>query len=151
MRGHCSRLLFQRPNRPALPRHGLKAEGVPSAIPPGEKRPVCPLFSKWQIGLGWRQKVARREPERSAASAKRAVTTHRGIPKGTALGVSLPTFSTRESRPGFGAERPKGGCWGCQPRINLPRVQGGAPAYRGVQGLPAGATSRGSTSPATSP
>ena len=25
-------------------------------------------------------------------------------------GVSLPTFSTRESRPGFGAERPKGGC-----------------------------------------
>ena len=46
----------------------------------------------------------------------------RGNPRGTSPlcrrsrnqevpGVSLPTFSTRESRPGFGAERPKGGCW----------------------------------------
>ena len=37
-----------------------------------------PTTSKWQIGLFLWQKAARREPERSAASAKRAVTPHRG-------------------------------------------------------------------------
>ena len=37
-----------------------------------------PTTSKWQIGLFLWHKPARREPERSAASAKRAVTPHRG-------------------------------------------------------------------------
>ena len=64
------------------PSHGLKAESVPSMKPEEKTRPICPLSSKWQIGLGLWQKVARRETERSAASAKRATATHRGIPKG---------------------------------------------------------------------
>ena len=38
-----------------------------------------PTTSKWQIGLFLWQKAARREPERSAASAKRAVTPHRQV------------------------------------------------------------------------
>ena len=64
------------------PSHGLKAESVPSMKPEEKTRPICPLSSKWQIGLGLWQKVARRETERSAARAKRAAATHRGIPKG---------------------------------------------------------------------
>ena len=59
-----------------------------------------PTISKWQIGLFLWQKVARREPERSAASAKRAVTTHRGIPKGAALGAPLVTFPAAGKSPG---------------------------------------------------
>ena len=59
-----------------------------------------PTTSKWQIGLFLWQKVARREPERSAASAKRAATTHRGIPKGAALGAPLVTFPATGKSPG---------------------------------------------------
>ena len=55
------------------PRHGLTAESVTPVKRGEKKRPICPLSSKWQIGLGLWQKVARRETERSAASAKRAV------------------------------------------------------------------------------
>ena len=39
----------------------------------GNNKTDLPTISKWQIGLFLWQKVARREPERSAASAKRAV------------------------------------------------------------------------------
>ena len=44
----------------------------------GNNKTDSPTTSKWQIGLFLWQKAARREPERSAASAKRAVTPHRG-------------------------------------------------------------------------
>ena len=76
--------------------------------------------SKWQIGLFLWLKVARREPERSAASAKRAVTTYQGIPKGAALGAPLVTFPATGKSPGVGgAERPPHGeeCrgWGVSP------------------------------------
>ena len=50
-----------------------------------------------------------------------------GIPKGAALGVSLPTFSTRESRPGCGAERPHRWVQGLPVPHNLPGAWGGAP------------------------
>ena len=83
---------------PAEPR--IDSRGYDSAETKGEKRPVCPLSSKWQIGLFLWQKVARRETERSAASAKRAATTHRGIPKGTALGAPLVTFPASGKSPG---------------------------------------------------
>ena len=83
-----------------LPSHGLTAESVTPVQLGEKKRPFCPLSSKWQIGLFLWQKVARREPERSAASAKRAVTPHRGIPKGAALGAPLVTFSATGKSPG---------------------------------------------------
>ncbi len=95
----------------------------------GENKTDLPTSSKWQIGLFLWQKVARRETERSAASAKRAVTTHRGIPKGTALGAPLVTFPATGKSPGCRAERLHRGCWGCQPRKNS-RARGGAPAHR---------------------
>ncbi len=90
---------------PHLPRHGLKAESVTSGIARGEKKTGLPTCSKWQIGLLLWLKVARREPERSAASAKRAATTHRRIPKGTALGAPLVTFPASGKSPGCRAER----------------------------------------------
>ena len=71
----------------------------------GEKKTGLPTSSKWQIGLGLWQKVARRETERSAASAKRAAATHRGIPKGAALGAPLVTFPASGKSPGCRAER----------------------------------------------
>ena len=70
---------------------------------PKKKTRDLPTCSKWQIRLGQWQKVARRETERSAASAKRAVTPHRGIPKGTALGAPLVTFPATGKSPGFRA------------------------------------------------
>ena len=45
----------------------------------GNNKTDSPTTSKWQIGLFLWQKAARREPERSAASAKRAVTPHRQV------------------------------------------------------------------------
>ena len=65
-----------RPTPPAAPRPETRR--CDFCHSPGEKKTDSLTNSKWQIGLGWRQKVARREPERSAASAKRAVTTHWG-------------------------------------------------------------------------
>ena len=89
-----------------------------------------PTISKWQIGLFLWQKVARREPERSAASAKRAVTTHRGIPKGAALGAPLVTFPATGKSPGRRAARLLVGAWatsrGYQPR----KSPGGEAALR---------------------
>ena len=69
----CGNLNSQASSKPILPSHGLKVESVPLTKPEEKTRPICPLSSKWQIGLGLWQKVARREPERSAARAKRAV------------------------------------------------------------------------------
>ena len=66
MRGHCSRLLFQPPNRPALPRHGLKPEGVPSQKPREKKRPIRPQTqsgkSVWVGGTNpfWGERRVRR-------------------------------------------------------------------------------------------
>ena len=56
-----------------LPSHGLAAGSVTPGKTRGEKKTGLPTSSKWQIGLFLWQKVARRETERSAASAKRAV------------------------------------------------------------------------------
>ena len=114
---------------PAAPRIGSR--GYDSAETKGEKRPVCPLSSKWQIGLFLWQKVARRESEQSGASAKRAVTTHRGIPKGTALGDSLVTFSSGRKSPGCRAERlHTGECRGAKPLASRSKLLGGGGAQR---------------------
>ena len=45
----------------------------------GNNKTGLPTNLKWQIGLFLWQKPARREPERSAASTKRAVTLHRQV------------------------------------------------------------------------
>ena len=69
----CDSLNPQVSSRAPLPRHGLKTESVPLMKPKEKNKTDLPISSKWQIGLFLWQKVARREPERSAASAKRAV------------------------------------------------------------------------------
>ena len=84
----------------SLPSHGLKIEGVTPVELEEENKTDLPTTPKWQIGLFLWQKVARRETERSAASAKRAATTHRGIPKGAALGAPLVTFPASGKSPG---------------------------------------------------
>ena len=50
-----------------LPRHGLKAEGVPSAIPPGEKKTDSPTHLKVanRSGLVVEGSPARAEAQRS--------------------------------------------------------------------------------------
>ena len=112
-----------------------------------KNRPIYPPISKWQIGLSWRQKVARREPERSAASAKRAETSHRGIPKGAALGAPLVTFSATGKSPGVeGRSALPMGVVGAQPPLGEERgaksddllLEGRSPSsHRWVLGLPA--------------
>ena len=69
----CGSLNPQASSMAPLPRHGLKTESVLSMKPEEKNKTGLPTCSKWQIGLGLWQKVARRETERSAASAKRAV------------------------------------------------------------------------------
>ena len=71
-----------------------------------------PTTSKWQIGLFLWQKAARREPERSAASAKRAVTPHRQV-QGRSPWRAFGDFP-RDGKVtrGGGAERPLMGVWG---------------------------------------
>ena len=103
-----------------LPSHGLAAGSVTPGKTRGEKKTGLPTSSKWQIGLGLWQKVARRETERSAASAKRAATTHRGIPKGTALGAPLVTFPATGKSPGCRAERLHQGSQGLPAPHKLP-------------------------------
>ena len=100
------------------PSHGLKAESVPSMKPEEKTRPICPLSSKWQIGLGLWQKVARRETERSAASAKRAAATHRGIPKGGSPWRAFGDFPRDGKVTRVQGGAPASGCRGYQPRIN---------------------------------
>ena len=102
----------------------------------GKNKTDLPTNSKWQIGLVLWQKVARRETERSAASAKRAATTHRGIPKGTALGAPLVTFPASGKSPGV-EERSAlltGECrGGCAPSHRQARGRrGGAPSSLGT-------------------
>jgi hypothetical protein len=108
--------LIPRPSTLAVLVAGKKASGILGGHAPteprienrrcdlsktwGEKKTDLPTNPKWQIGLGLWQKVARRETERSAASAKRAATTHRGIPKGAALGAPLVTFPASGKSPG---------------------------------------------------
>ena len=112
-----------------------------------------PTTSKWQIGLFLWQKAARREPERSAASAKRAVTPHRQV-QGRSPWRAFGDFP-RDGKVtrGGGAERPHRGVWGPPAPTSgsaegqrpshivgrrglrpykTPRARGGAPAYRGA-------------------
>ena len=114
----------------------------------GKNKTDLPTSSKWQIGLFLWLKVARREPERSAASAKRAATTHRGIPKGAALGAPLVTFPASGKSPGCRAwqshalaERLQVGAGTTSPARKSPGAWGGAPIH-GAAGkrcaLPAG-------------
>ncbi len=92
--------------QPKPPRHGLTAEYFSWSKPKETTKTGLPTTSKWQIGLFLWQKPARREPERSAASAKRAVTPHRQV-------------QGRSPWRAFG-DFPRGG--------KVTRVQGGAPA-----------------------
>ena len=96
----CGSLNLQASSGAILPSHGLKVESVSSIEPKKKNKTDLPTNPKWQIGLVLWQKVARRETERSAASAKRAETTHRGIPKGAALGAPLVTFPATGKSPG---------------------------------------------------
>ena len=77
--------------------------------------------SKWQIPLRQWQKPARREPERSAASAKRAETLHQRVPRGVAPGAPLVTFPATGKSPGCRAERLHWRSRGHPPRTNSPR------------------------------
>ena len=96
----CDSLNPQASSMASLPSHGLKTESVPFMEPKEKKKTDLSTSSKWQVGLFLWQKVARREPEQSGASAKRAVTTHQGIPKGAALGAPLVTFPATGKSPG---------------------------------------------------
>ena len=105
---------LKHPRKHPLPRHGLTAGSVTPGVAWGEKKTDLPTYSKWQIGLGRRQKVARRETERSAASAKRAVTPHWGIPKGGSPWRAFGDFPrdgkvTRGRRGGAPSPRGRGG------------------------------------------
>ena len=107
-----------------------------------------PTTSKWQIGLFLWQKAARREPERSAASAKRAVTPHRQV-QGRSPWRAFGDFP-RDGKVtrGGGAERPLMGVWGPpaptsgseEPSLTT-CSRGAAPTNRGYAGAPAPAPS----------
>ena len=89
----------------------------------GNNKTDSPTTSKWQIGLFLWQKAARREPERSAASAKRAVTPHRGS-RGAAPGAPLVTFPATGKSPGVeGRSAPSWGCGGLQPPLRGAKSQ----------------------------
>ena len=126
----CGGLNLQASSKPTLPSYGLKTESVPSMKPEKKNKTDLPTNSKWQIGLFLWLKVARRETERSAASAKRAAATHRGIPKGAALGAPLVTFPATGKSPGCRAERLHQGSLG------LPAPQ--KPPGRGAERPPRG-------------
>ena len=84
--------------------------------------------------------VAEGSPARCEASAKRAATTHRGIPKGAALGAPLVTFPATGKSPGCRAERLLVGAGatsrGYQPRKS-PGVEGrSAPSLGAVGAVP---------------
>ena len=96
MRGHCSRLLFQPPNRLPSVMYGphcppgiqqfflldkgkgtrkLSASQRGAARAAGECVPHAAALARLPVKT---QEAARREPEQSGASAESAVTTHRG-------------------------------------------------------------------------
>ena len=122
---------------PAEPR--IDSRGCDPRCSLGRKKTDLPTSLKWQIGLFLWQKVARREPEQSGASAKRAATTHRGIPKGIALGAPLVTFPASGKSPGCRAERLLWGCGGLWPplrgaqRGSAPRIVKQSPAAKKVE------------------
>ena len=57
----CDNLNPQTSSEATLPSHGLTAESVPTKEPKEKTRPICPLSLKWQIGLFFWLKVARRD------------------------------------------------------------------------------------------
>ena len=85
--------------------------GMPSRMPQV-------LYSRNQYRYGRR----RGNPRGSAPLCRRS--RNQEVP-----GVSLPTFSTRESRPGLGAERPKRWVQGLPVPQKPPGWRGGAPPY----------------------
>ena len=84
--------------------------------------------------------VAEGSPARCAASAKRAVTTHRGIPKGAALGAPLVTFPATGKSPGVEGRSalPMGRSAedGAQPLLALGAQRGRSPLANGLEGAP---------------
>ena len=83
--------------------------------------------------------VAEGSPARCAASAKRAETSYRGIPKGAALGAPLVTFSATGKSPGgegrsalpigvVGAQPPLG--WSAEEGVSPPRIRRQAAAKK---------------------
>src|SRR5699024_8510562 len=69
----------------------------------------------------------------------RAEISHRGIPKGAALGAPLVTFPAAGKSPGVGgAERPplRGVQRGAAPRIGQQRARGESPSLQRGKGLP---------------
>ena len=124
----------------------------------GKNKTDLPTNSKWQIGLVLWQKIARRETERSAASAKRAVRdgysfqfnracapslepdcvrfpkfcwNPGGIPKGTALGAPLVTFPATGKSPGVWGGAPK--WWVAVATSSAETPQGGSPLLYAVR------------------
>ena len=111
----CDNLNLQASSKPRhLPRHGLKTQSVPLMKPKEKTRPICPLSSKWQIGLFlWLKPY--RGGAGTAGGAKRPTWE---IPKGTALGAPLVTFPATGKSPGCRAERLHlGGCGGAAPTL----------------------------------
>ena len=106
-----------------------------------------PTTSKWQIGLFLWQKAARREPERSAASAKRAVTPHRQV-QGRSPWRAFGDFP-RDGKVtrGGGAERPLMGVWGPPAPTSGSRNQVWRLAPEGAQPLARAFGGKGGASP----
>ena len=108
-----------------------------------------PTTSKWQIGLFLWQKAARREPERSAASAKRAVTPHRQV-QGRSPWRAFGDFP-RDGKVtrGGGAERPLMGVWGPPAPTSGSEEPSLTTCSRGAASL--ASVAAGATSPAQTP
>ena len=108
-----------------------------------------PTTSKWQIGLFLWQKAARREPERSAASAKRAVTPHRQV-QGRSPWRAFGDFP-RDGKVtrGGGAERPLMGVWGPPAPTSGSEEPSLTTCSRGA--APLASVAAGATSPAQTP
>ena len=118
------------------PRHGLKPEGVPSANPGEKIKPVCSLFSKWQIGLGQRLKPYRggAAPPQGERSVPLRGSTQRGVPSGRFFGDFL--IGEKVTR-GAGRSARIGGCRDYGPCINPPGPQGPRPSHGERRGAPA--------------
>ena len=108
-----------------------------------------PTTSKWQIGLFLWQKAARREPERSAASAKRAVTPHRQV-QGRSPWRAFGDFP-RDGKVtrGGGAERPLMGVGGPPAPTSGSEEPRLTTCSRGA--APLASVAAGATSPAQTP
>ena len=111
-------------NRPALPRHGLIAEGVTPANLREKKRPIRPQTqsgkSVWVSVTNPFEGVAARC---AAGGAKRPP---RGVPRGdTPLGDSLVTFSSGRKSPGAWGGAPIQGR-SAEEGASPPRISGAA-------------------------